>query len=403
MNFSIYIAKKYFLSIRKQKLISVVTLMSTAGIFLGTMSLIVVMSVFNGFDNLVQNIFINLDPDIKIEKKNGLLFDENDKLIDEISNLAGVENVSIVLENKLLATQDNYQLVINAKGVSKSYNKVTRIENEIVFGNYLKDNKSLLTSQLVFNSLSTKLLDFKSPLKLTFFDTDKKIFGSNNFISKSFYIIGVFSGESSVGNGDIIMPIHELQKLTKNQGKISSIVLSVRKNNNKVHKKIKDLVGPNFLVSDRSQQRPFVNKMIKSEKLVVYLIFSFILIISILGLVASIVILMIKKNKDFVLLKSLGLEYKKLKKIFFTLGLMVTTFGLFSGTIFGLFFCYLQQKFKIIGLGASNFPIQYYPVKIEFTDILIIQLIVIFFGTVGSLIVSKNNQFYRTNLNDNNS
>ena len=90
MNFSIYIAKKYFLSIRKQKLISVVTLMSTAGIFLGTMSLIIVMSVFNGFDNLVQNIFINLDPDIKIEKKNGLLFDENNKLVNEISYLDGV-------------------------------------------------------------------------------------------------------------------------------------------------------------------------------------------------------------------------------------------------------------------------------------------------------------------------
>ena len=142
--------------------------MSTAGIFLGTMSLIIVMSVFNGFDNLVQNIFINLDPDIKIEKKNGLLLDENNKLINEISYLDGVENVSIVLENKLLATHDDYQLVINAKGVGKSYNKVTGIDNEIVFGNYLKDNRSVLTSQLVYNSLSVKLLDFKSPLKLTF-------------------------------------------------------------------------------------------------------------------------------------------------------------------------------------------------------------------------------------------
>ena len=192
--------------------------MSTAGIFLGTMSLIIVMSVFNGFDNLVQNIFINLDPDIKIEKKNGLLYDENSKLVNEISYLDGVENVSIVLENKLLATHDDYQLVINAKGVGKSYNKVTGIDNEIVFGNYLKDDRSLLTSQLVYNSLSVKLLDFKSPLKLTFFDTDKKIFGSNNFISKSFYVVGVFSGESSTGSGDIILPIHELQKLTTNHG-----------------------------------------------------------------------------------------------------------------------------------------------------------------------------------------
>ena len=94
-------------------------------------------------------------------------------------------------------------MVINAKGVGKSYNKVTGIDNEIVFGNYLKDDRSLLTSQLVYNSLSVKLLDFKSPLKLTFFDTDKKIFGSNNFISKSFYVVGVFSGESK-GSGDII-------------------------------------------------------------------------------------------------------------------------------------------------------------------------------------------------------
>ena len=376
--------------------------MSTAGIFLGTMSLIIVMSVFNGFDNLVQNIFINLDPDIKIEKKNGLLFDENSKLVNEISFLDGVENVSIVLENKLLATHDDYQLVINAKGVGKSYNKVTGIDNEIVFGNYLKDDRSLLTSQLVYNSLSVKLLDFKSPLKLTFFDTDKKIFGSNNFISKSFYVVGVFSGESSTGNGDIILPIHELQNLTTNHGKISSIEVSINKKNNEVYKKIKNLVGSNFLVSNRTQQRPFVNKMIKSEKLVVYLIFSFILLISILGLVASIVIMMIKKKKDFVVLKSIGLEYKKLKKIFFNLGLMVTSFGLFTGTIFGLFFCYLQQKFKIIGLGASNFPIQYYPIKIDFIDILIIQIIVLFFGAVSSLIVSKNHQFYGTNLNDNN-
>jgi len=269
--------------------------MSTAGIFLGTMSLIIVMSVFNGFDNLVQNIFINLDPDIKIEKKNGLLFDENSKLVNEISYLDGVENVSIVLENKLLATHDDYQLVINAKGVGKSYNKVTGINNEIIFGNYLKDDRSLLTSQLVYNSLSVKLLDFKSPLKLTFFDSDKKIFGSNSFISKSFYVVGVFSGESSTGSGDIILPIHELQNLTTNHGKISSIEVSINKKNNEVYKKIKNLVGSNFLVSNRTQQRPFVNKMIKSEKLVVYLIFSFILLISILGLVASIVILMIKK------------------------------------------------------------------------------------------------------------
>ncbi len=397
MRHSFYIAIRYFFSLRKQNLVNLITLISMTGVMFGTMAMIIVLSVFNGFDELIQDLFKNIDSDYQVELKEGTLFTIDDSLLHQIQSIDRVNAVSKVLEQKMLAQYDDYQLVVGVKGVDENFLKVTNIADEIFSGKYFFEQKNFLVATgSVFNNLSLKLLDFEAPVKLSFFKSSHNLLSTNSIISQSFYLSGVFRGQAKLGSGDIILRLKDLQEFTEYHNKISALNISVKKQSHNIQNKIKLVLGDRFVIKNRFQQRPFVNKMIKSEKLIVYIIFTFILLVSLLSLVVSLIVLLMQKQKDIQILFSFGLGIQSVKKIFLMIGLMIVSSGLILGTIFGLFFCFFQGKFHFIKLSSlNNTLINYYPIKIELQDILLIQIIVILLGMVTTYLITYNNRFYK--------
>ena len=398
MRYVFYIAIKYFAALRKQNLVNLITLISMSGVMFGTMAMIVVLSVFNGFDQLVQNLFKNIDSDFQVELKEGHLFNIDDTILYKIQSINGVNSISKVLEHKMLAKYKDYQSVLGVKGVDENFLKVNKINDEIFIGKYFfEQDKFVIVTNAVFNMLSLKLLDFENPLQLSFFKSNNNLLTMNSIVTNSFFLSGVFSGQAKLGSGDIILGLEDLQKITDNKNKISALNISIKNNHyDDIQKRLQIVLGERFIVKNRFEQRPFVNKMIKSEKLIVYIIFSFILIVSMLSLVASLIVLLMQKQRDIQILFSFGFRIKNVKKIFLTIGFMITTCGLIAGTTLGLIFCFLQEKFHIVKLSSlNNSTLNYYPIKVHFDDIICIQLIVILLGLVTTYFVTFNNRFYK--------
>ena len=395
-----HIAIKYFLGLKKRNIVNIITLISMIGVLFGTMAMIIVLSVFNGFDDIIQNLYKNLDADVKIELNEGTLFEIDDTIKSQLNSLEGIISWSEVLEHQMLAKSSNFQSVVNIKGVDENYTKVTNIKSEILLGEYFKTNSSfLIVTNSVFHNLSLKLLDFETPLNLTYFSPSNNMLDPmNQTKTKNFYVSGVFKSQVDMGGGDVILSIEKLRDFLKLNKESTSIVVNIdpQVNFNKIKSKLKLCFGEEFIFKNRFQQRPFINKMIKSEKLVVYIMFTFILIISMLSLIASLVVLLMQKKKDIKIFQSLGFKTIELKKIFFKIGVMITSLGLILGVSFGIGFTKMQEKFHILKLGTNHtFFINHYPVKIQELDIVVIIAIVLTLGCLTSYIVTSRNIFYK--------
>ena len=402
LNYLFQIAFKYLFAIRHRNISNIITLVSFVGVLFGTMAMVIVLSVFNGFDEIIQKIYYNVDADFKIELKEGFIFDTSDELIEKIKKIDGVTACSEVLEHKMLLEAKGQDLtVVYAKGVSANYLDVNNIKNSISRGYYFADKKNhVIVGSHIANILSVNVLDYDKPLQLSFFQDNPNGLGLDkiNQVKKAFYVSGVFQTYSEFDNSHILLNINDLRDfLFLNMNSCSSIEikLSDLRYEKEVEEELKYILDTSFIIKNRSDQRPFIYKMVETEKLAVYIIFSFILIISLLSLIASLVVLLMEKQNDIYTMYSFGINKEKIKNIFFLIGVFITMLGAIAGTALGRFCCYLQDKFEIVQLGESSSFLQAYPVKVELMDIIIIQLIVLFLGSMTSYLVSRTENFYR--------
>jgi lipoprotein-releasing system permease protein len=387
------------------------------GVLFGTMAMIIVLSIFNGFDKIIQDLYQDIDPDFSIELNEGKLFFADNTLINNINNIEGVV-CSEVLEYKMLAKYSNYQTIVEAKGVDDEYINVTNLEKHIILGNYFDSSTNfLITGSGVFNSLSLQLLDFEDPLQLSIFNDQSSILDINNVLkTESFYVTGVFSSQFELDNKYIFLKIDDLRNVIGLSRECSSLEVAVKSDSSiskigkwlggfyegyrvqRIQDELIQTIGPQFIVKNREQQRPFVNKMIKTEKLVVYIIFTFILLISMFTLIATLIVLLMEKQNDIHILHSLGFPLKSIKNIFLHIGMLITLTGLLLGGFVGLFFCFLQDQFGFIKTPGQDvgFFIDAYPILINPGDVLLILVIVLSLGWLTSYLISRQNRFYPT-------
>ncbi len=383
---------------RKKNVVNFIALISMIGILFGTMMMIIVLSVFNGFDGIIQDLYEDIDADIRIELNEGQFFSVDDNLINSINNIKGVNYCSEVLEYKMLAKYLDYQQVIDGKGVDDNYRYVNNLDKHIILGEYGSLDPSFsITGSGVFNALSLKLLDFEDPLELAVFTNQKNILNPNNFVkTKSFYVTGVFSSQVEIDNSYVFLDINTLRDFVGLSRYCSALYLSINNNDNKhIKNQLMTILGSNFVIKNRIEQRPFVNKMIRTEKLVVYIIFIFILLISMFSLFGTLVVLLMEKQHDIQVLSSLGFSLQAIQNIFLYVGCIVTITGVLFGSFSAFILCFLQYKFGWIKLGSEGgFFIESYPIQINFMDIILTQMIVLLLGFVTSYFVSRQQRFY---------
>ena len=393
MNLSLFIAKRYFFS-KKKSFINFLSIAAFIGVLVGTSSLIIVLSVFNGLEDLLKSLYINFNPEIKIVSNNSKYFNKNKDHINKINEIDGVDFVSKVIEDRAIASYNGSEIPVYIKGVDSSFILQKRLNKNIVEGDFTlkKDNSSYaVIGRGIKYKISLNLKDNFNNLILYSVSPDFSFIPSGiqkqPFNQLSIIPSGVFAIEQQIDNNYIISSLTFAEKLFKKKNKITALELRVneKKDNNKIITEIRNIVGNNYNVLTIEEQHSDLYKILKTEKLIVFIIFSFILIISSFNIFFLLSMHAIDKKRDLSILLSLGLNEKSIKKIFYFESIIISVLGILIGGFLGILLCVLQNEYGLVSLGMETAIIKYYPVKVKFADILMIVSIVFFISIIASI------------------
>jgi len=394
-NIDFFIAKRYAASFKKrQNIINVISLISVIAIAGATMALVVLLSVFNGIEGLVLTMLNTFDAPLKIESVAGKHFPTNTATIAQLENLAGVIHIAEVIEDNALAEYDGRQHIVRVKGVSSNYQTFTAIDSVTIDGKFLLEEGDLdyaVMGSGVWYILGVNIRDFLTQLTLIApRRTAGNIVNINFFNHESIIPSGVFSIQQELDEKYVFVPLRFAQALFEYDSLRSYYEIWTDTYNDaaKIKQQVKNIMGNDFQVLDRYEQQKTIYKIMKSEKWAVYLILTFILLISSFNMISSIAMLAIDKQKDMYILYAMGSPVSKIRRIFLWQGIIQSAIGAGIGIVAGLIICFLQIAFGFIPLESEggSFIIDYYPVIVQWTDIVLVGLTIMLIGAITSLI-----------------
>ncbi|MDR2065371.1 MAG: ABC transporter permease [Prevotellaceae bacterium] len=398
MNFPVFIARRYLFAKKTHNIINVISYISVIGVAIGTLALVVVLSVANGYDSLTKKLYSVFSPDIRISVIEGKTFVPDLSMLEKIKNLKGVLEYSQVIEENVLTSyklDNDYvnkptaQSVAIMKGIDENYENVSgitrkRIDNNsehsfVVAGEFklwYSDVPQTVMGIGVAQTLGVNL-NFLVPVKVWIPKRGIKVNISNPLDAMAVddvYPSGIFSIEQTFDNNYFFVPIDFARNiLNYTNGEISAIEIKIDStaNINTIQEKIKTIAGNGFDVKNRYQQNETLYRMLSSEKYAIYVILVFIITLFSFNIIGLISMLIADKKKDIDTLKILGSDNQIIKQIFYYQGCMIAIGGAVTGLIFGIILCLIQQYFKIIKL-PNMFIIDAYPVEIHIGDIFLI-------------------------------
>lgn len=392
MRLPLYIAKRYLLAKKSQNVINIISAISVAGVALGTMALIVILSVFNGFDNLIRSLFSVFDPDLKIEIVEGKTFVPDEKIIEKIRNHPGIVHYSEVLEENALLVYDDRQHVVRMKGVDENFINVSGIDTMMIRGEYLltdaHNNYYTVMGRGVGNILSVGL-SFITPVNIYIPSRTAPLTLSPEraFNRQIIFPSGIFSVEQEIDTEYILVPIPFARQILEFENEVTSLHIKLADGFREkiVRGDLQDMLGEDYRVMDRYEQHEWLHKLMQTEKLAIFLILSFIILVASFNIIGSLTMLIIEKKKDMAVLRSLGADRKLIHRIFLIEGWMISVAGALAGLLTGAVFCILQMEYELIKLyGAGTFIIDAYPVDLRFMDFIYVFFTVIFIGFLSA-------------------
>ncbi len=375
MKLSLYIARRYLFARKSRNAINVISAISVAGVTVGTMALITILSVFNGLEVMVKSIFSTSDPEIKITAVKGKVFIPDTLTLKKLAAIDGVEVYAETLEENALLRYEEQQYIATVKGVSLNYTDVTDLDTAMWDGDFLLQGENgrpyAVAGLGVANHLGMRL-NFVSPLSIYIPDRKAKIRATpgNEFIRKYIYLSGIFAVEQEFDSKYVFLPLDFTRELLGYTTEVSSIEVRMREgaDQRRTQKAISELMGEQFLVQNRYEQQEMFYKVMKAERLAIYVILTFILIIASFNIIGSLTMLIIEKERDISILKSLGADNQLIKRIFIYEGWMISVIGTLLGLALGFLLCAAQQHFGIVRLAGDSLLIDAYPVRMQFTD-----------------------------------
>ena len=391
MNFPFYIARRYLFSKRSINAINVISTISVCGVALATLALVCTLSVFNGFQDLVETFFTAFDPQLKITAVRGKVFDGQDKRVLQLKKLPEVAVYSESLEDNVMVQYQGRQAMAVIKGVEDNFDELTPIDS-ILFGR----GDLLLHDEVVdyaipgIQLLSTlgSGIRFLDPLEIYAPRRGAKVNMANpstGFVTGNLFSSGlVFAvNQEKYDASYILTSMNFARKLFQYTTEVSAINLKLKDgaNTDAVKKYIQTLLGDDFRVQDRYEQQADTFRIMEIEKLISYLFLTFILMIACFNVIGSLSMLIIDKRDDVVTLRNLGASDRQIVRIFLFEGRMISLFGALAGVILGLLLCWLQQEYGLISLGDSgSFVVDAYPVSVHASDVIIVFVTVLLVG-----------------------
>jgi len=393
MQLPLFIAKRYLISKKSHNLINIITFISMSGIAVGTMALIIVLSVFNGFESVIKSLYHSFDPDLEITIKQGKTFHFSNFPSKEIANLPGVYQLVQVVEDDALLKYNNNQYIGKLKGVSDNFINVTTLDSMIVNGNFVLQEGNAdfaITGSGVAWFLGINLRDIKKMLSVYVPKRGNASSFSmeNAFNNKVIHPAGIFSIQQEIDDKYVFVPLRFARSLMNYSDEVTSVEVYLKPgaDDETLQAEIKKIAGGNFSVKNRNQQNATLFKVMESEKFAVFLILVFILILASFNMIGSVSILIVEKKKDIAVLKSMGADKKLVSRLFFYEGLMISLIGTLAGLTLGFVILCLQQHFGLISLGGGqgDFIIDAYPVKMNVLDFIYVFLTVQLIGMIAS-------------------
>ena len=380
MNLPFFIARRYLFARKSHNVINIISAISAIGMAIGTAALIIVLSIYNGFDSLVKSMLSNVEPDILITPAEGKTFVPRGDAYDWIYGQKSVSNMCCVLEENVFINYDGRQGLAVAKGVDMIYEEESPLRNHMTEGRFSLHRGDVLMACVGAGLASTMGINprFVSPIEIYYPSRTRSISLSNpaaSLESKNVYPSGIFSINNDIDSRYMILPIEAMQELLEYEGDVASGVeirlvegcpqSEVRR----LQQEISARLGEGFRVSDRFQQNESLYKMMKYEKLSIYMILIFIIIIIAFNIFGSLSMLIIEKRGDIRTLRSMGAQDRLLRNVFILEGWMISLLGLAAGLVLGISFSLIQQHFGLIKM-PGNFVVQAYPVILSWKDIL---------------------------------
>ena len=392
MNFPFFIARRYLFSKKSTHAINVISGISVVGVAVATMALVVTLSVFNGFHDLVASFFTSFDPQLKVTPMVGKTVAADDPVLTKIKALPQIEVATETIEDQALAIYRGRQAMVTVKGVEDNFSQLTHIK-EILLGD---GDFELHAADMFYGIPGIRLAEqlgmgyvYEEPLKIYAPRREGQLNMANpmdGLVADELYSPGVIFNvkQSKYDKSYILTGIGFARRVFEQQGMVSALELRLKPGSNfeRVKSEIKELAGDKFYVRDRFEQQDDTFKIMKIEKLMAYIFLTFILMIACFNIIGSLSMLIIDKKDDVVTLRNLGASDKQIVRIFLFEGRMISAIGAIVGIGLGLLLCWAQQQFGLVGLGSSSgsFIIDAYPVSVHPEDIILIFFTVLIVG-----------------------
>lgn len=402
MNFPFYIARRYVFSKKSTNAINVISVISMLGVAVATMALVIVLSVFNGFHDLVASLFTNFDPQIEVTPVQGKTAPADDPLLAQLRQMPEVEVATEVVEDQAMVMFGDRQQMITLMGVDDNFDQLTRINN-ILYGDgeftlhVANLNYGIpgirLAQDLGLGARWNGYLKVYAPLRqgqLTDLDDPTEGFVVDSLISPGV----VFAvNQSKYDANRLIAPIAFARTLFDQQGMLSSLQMRLKPGSDiaAVKQRMQAIAGSKYHVLDRFEQQADTFRIMQIEKVLAYIFLTFILVVACFNIISSLSMLIIDKRADITTLRNLGASDRQIERIFLFEGRIVSAIGALLGIGIGLLLCGLQQAFGIVKMGgmSGTFVVNAYPVSVHYTDVIVVFVTVVAVGWLASLIPAR--------------
>lgn len=395
MNFPFYIARRYLFSKKSTHVINIISGISVIGVAVATMALVVTLSVFNGFHDLVASLLTSFDPQIEVVPAKGKTAPADDPILTKIRNLPQVDVATESVEDQALAIYKGKQAMVKVKGVEDNFSELSHI-NDILYGD---GEFSLHAANLQFGVVGIRLADNMG--MTADWDGQLKIYApkregqldmmnpTEGFVEDSLISPGVvFSVKQARYDRDYVLTsIAFARNLFGQQGMLSQLEIRLKPGSNldAVKAEMQEIAGDKYRVLDRMEQQADTFKIMKIEKFIAYIFLTFILAVACFNIIGSLSMLIIDKKNDVVTLRNMGASDKQIVRIFLFEGRMISAIGAVLGILIGLLLCWLQQVYGLVSLGSSSgsFIVDAYPVSVHPEDIVLVFITVLVVGFIS--------------------
>lgn len=395
MNTPYFIAKRYLFSKKSVNAINFISGISMLGVFVGSAALVIILSVFNGFENVVLSMYNTFTPEIIIEPSKGKSFDPNTPVFLSLRKDNRIANYTNVLQEKALLRYGERQHIALVKGVSDDFLKRKQLDSTLLDGSFTLhegETNYAVVGSLVQLYLTLNIHNDFEPLNIY---SPRK--GAGNSINpadeitlKSVQPSGVFQIQPQFDE-TVIVSLDFARQLLEEERNVSAVEIYLKPEVSieKFQDEISGKLGDGYVVKNRIQQNELLYKILNSEKWAIFVILTFVLIIAVFNIVGSLTMLVIDKKKDIVILNSIGASNSLIRQIFFMEGMMISLIGCISGMAAGLAFCLAQQHYGFITMADVSFESDAYPIGLKLSDFILVFLTVTVISVITSGISSR--------------